>query len=115
MHPQIKAVCNTIRRAGSKVQFSLTAPEQSPLGRIVCDVYYRTNIAELATDVNGERIVYGYPHNGGDHSFEFMGSKKDAVALLELIKETMVNSRRTEEELRIVSELAFVAQDILRG
>ena len=113
MDKQIATVCGTIGKHNKGVQFTLSAPEQTPLGRIVAHLYYYTNIL----DCIDRNTVFGYPHNGGFHTFVYAGNAHDGVALLEMLSDAVRESpRRTlgNEERTVASQLAFVAQDILK-
>jgi hypothetical protein len=110
MHHQIKQVCQSLRfLPAGEVRVCLTAGERTPLGRIVGKMYYQTDLVDLL----GSRTV-GHPHNGGQHSFLYIGRRGDAVAFLELLKETALEKFRLDEEgCQVASELSFISQDIL--
>lgn len=111
MHAQIKAACRTLkRRNGGNVQFTLTSGEQTPMGRILYFVYYRSNILDLVPG-----CTTGYPHNGGQHTFTFNGPAKDAVAFVELLKEVCMERPwiACPEVRTVANELSFLTQDII--
>ena len=110
MHPQIKDICSTLTTRSGKVQFELTSCEGSSMGDILAFMYYRTGIVDLVRE-----YVIGYPHNGGRHSCSFNGPWGDAVAFIELLKETYLarNVMMDEEHCRVANELSFLSQDII--
>lgn len=112
MHAQIREVIEKLKMdwTGKRVVLVLTAGERSPLGTILSRVYYNTDITSI---INRDEL-FGYPHNGGQHTFTFMGTAGDAVALVELIKETMLEKFTFDEETRrVVNEMSFISQEIL--
>ncbi len=111
MHPQIKTVISRLRFFTDLVILDLTSAQHTPMGKLLYNVYYRTNIC----DVVDRESRYGYPHNGGEHTFSFRGKPWDAVTMLELIKETMIEGKfgLTEEEREVASQLSFVSQEII--
>lgn len=111
MHPQIKHVIDRLMFTPREVLVELSAGEQTPLGRILYKVYYQTTICDV---IDRERR-WGYPHNGGSHTFTFRGPRRDAVAMLELIKEVIDDNFKVEgEEAKVLSQLSFVSQEILK-
>ena len=112
MHPQIKHIINRLLFTPGMVDIDLSAGEHTPMGNILDIVYYRTNICEVVDRAHRS----GYPHNGGSHTFHYHGPKRDAVAMLELIKETVLeNFKMDEETRRVANELSFVSQEIVRN
>lgn len=112
MHPQIQSVIDSLHFTPSTVCVTLTAGESTPLGNIVGRIYYHTDVLEVL-DRNQR---FGYPNNGGQHTLSFRCSPKDAVTLIELIKETVVGRfTYTEQEARVANELSFISQEILAG
>lgn len=112
MHAQIHHVINRLQFSPGQVFVELSAGEQSPLGKILNIVYYRTNICDTLDRDNR----FGYPHNGGQHTFSYRGTHGDAVAMIELIKETVMDNFKLDDEVRqVASELSFVSQEILSG
>jgi hypothetical protein len=113
MHHQIKKVCAGLQHHVNPkgVSFDLSAGEQTPLGRILNLMYYRTGVVDLLP----RDSHFGYPHNGGMHTFHYTGPKGDAVAFLELLKEELDQPkyRLNEEERQVLRELSFISQDIL--
>ena len=61
----------------------LTSGEQTPMGKVLADIYYRNHsgLCDLAPGRTG------YPHNGGQHSFSTTGTIPDVIAFLELVME----------------------------
>lgn len=114
MHPQIQQVCAnlTVQGARSKsaiVCMSLSSGEQTPLGKILFHMYYRTGLTGLL-----DRDDYcGYPHNGGSHTFSFRGPKGDALSFLELLSEEVLYVFKDPEIRKVGSELMFISQEIL--
>ena len=110
MHAQIRTVIGSLRFTTGSVSIDLSAGERTPLGNIISRVYYETNIG----DVVDRAYRSGYPHNGGQHTFHFQGPRGEAVAMLELIKETMLERFKLNEETRqVANELSFVSQEII--
>lgn len=112
MHRQIAAIAATVQARPQKaVAFEMNAGEQTALGRILFLMYYRTGIMDLIRD----HKTHGYPHNGGQHTFYFVGPRREAVTFLELLKEELEQPkyRLNEEERQVLSELSFISQDIL--
>ena len=69
-------------------------------------MYYNTNLTSLIRSV-------GFPHNGGEHTFTYIGSIGDCVAYTELLKEEMEKFTLTNEQELVVSELSFISQELL--
>jgi hypothetical protein len=114
MHAQIRNVIEGLHFTLGHVSFDLTATEQTPLGRILYCVYYGTNI----TDVIDRNTRWGYPHNGGQHTFEYSGPWGDAVAMLELIKEVVsekYGDKLDATESQVLSEFSYISQEIIAG
>ena len=112
MHQQIRGVISQLKWfPGQVVLVDLTASEQSPLGRLVGRLYYDTD----AMEVVDRACRTGYPHNGGFHTFQFKGPARDAVAMMELFKETLEDRTRTDEERQVCNEFSYVSQEILAG
>lgn len=110
MHAQIRTVIDRLMFTPREVLVELSADERTPLGNILYKVYYQTNICDV---IDRERR-WGYPHNGGSHTFTFRGPRRDAVAMLELIKEEIAEHfTLSDEESRVLSELSFVSQEII--
>lgn len=110
MHHQIKHIISRLLFTPGSVQIDLSAGEQTPLGRILYKVYYQTNIC----DVVDREHRSGYPHNGGSHTFHYHGPKREAVAMLKLIKEVInENFKVSGEEAEVLSQLSYVSQEIL--
>jgi len=112
MHAQIRNVISRLEFSTGTVLVELSAGEQTPLGRLLNLLYYQTNLCEVID----RDCRFGYPHNGGSHTFTFRGPRGDAVAMLELIKETLAEKFALQgEEAQVNSELSFVSQEILAG
>ena len=112
MHTQIRSVIKGLRWPGAgMVQLELTAGEHTPLGRLVGRLYYQTGVMDLVD----KDTRWGFPHNGGQHTFGFEGSRRDAVAMLEIFKEALEVFKLTEEESQVASELSYISQDIISG
>ncbi len=113
MHAQIKHVISRlVFQSSADVIVELSAGEQTPLGKLLNRLYYRTNVM----DVLDSESRYGYPHNGGQHTFTFRGTPRDAVAMVELFKEVLQEQfTLTEEESQVCSELSYISQEILAG
>ena len=113
MHQQIRRIIEErLLFTPGSVLVELTAGEQTPLGRLLYKVYYQTKIC----DVIDNEHRWGYPHNGGMHTFTYKGPWKDAVAMLELIKETLMENFTLDEEQRqVASELSYISQEIIAG
>jgi hypothetical protein len=110
MHQQVKNVINRLTVANGQALFELSAGEQTPLGRILNRVYYRTDIC----DAIDREHRFGYPHNGGQHTFVFRGPWKEAVAVLELIKEVVADKfTLPDEESQLLSEFSYISQEII--
>lgn len=111
MHAQIKGVIGTLRFIGTDLYMDLSAGEQTPLGELLYKVYYQTNVC----DVIDNEHRFGYPHNGGQHTFQYRGPARDAVAAVELIKETLLEKfpKLTEEQKDVAHQLSYVSQEIL--
>jgi len=113
MHQQIRFVIDRLQWfPGQVVLVELSAPEQTPLGKLVGRLYYDTN----AMEVVDRDCRWGYPHNGGMHTFTYKGPARDAVAMLEVFKEALEGRlARTEEERQVCSEFSYISQEILAG
>lgn len=112
MHAQIHYAISRLQFSPGQVLVELSAGEQSPLGKILNIVYYRTNICDVVDRDNR----WGYPHNGGQHTFTFRGPHGDAVSMVELIKETVMDKFKLDDETRqVASELSYISQEILAG
>lgn len=111
MHPQIKTVINSLMSQGpGRISIRLSAPQYTPLGQLLGILYYR--IPDLV-DMLPVTDRFGYPHNGGSHTFEYHGPAKEFVAWLELWKEQMETMRLLPEEQEVRSQLSFISQEIL--
>jgi hypothetical protein len=112
MHAQVRNVIDHLRFTTlNNVLVELSAGESTPLGSILSKVYYQTNIC----DVIDREYRSGYPHNGGMHTFTFLGPKREAVSMLELIKEVISEKFKLDNEtIQVLSELSFVSQEILK-
>ncbi len=116
MHQDIKRVLATLKALSDspkgRIAIELSAGQFTPMGRILGIMYYRLDVVDLL-----ERTEhFGYPHNGGQHTFSYRGNGKDFVAFLELLKEELqnrFNAGFNDEERQVVSELSFISQDIL--
>lgn len=110
MHAQIKAIIASIRPAtDGRVSVTLTSGERTPMGRVLYDLYYNTNLADLLS--REER--FGYPHNGGEHTLQLLCKPLDAIAFIEQVKETLQDKRTYDEEHRqLISELSFISQEL---
>jgi hypothetical protein len=109
MHPQIKDIIHFLMHRGGRVFVRLSAPEQTPLGKLVGRAYYDSRVLEVLSF--NERS--GYPHNGGMHTLELHCAPLDAIEMLEMLKEEcLVRLCRTEEEREVASQLSFVSQEI---
>lgn len=92
------------------VAMDLSAPQTSPLGGLLWKLFYKTQVLELLD----RDQTSGYPHNGGVHSLRFRGPCGDAVAFLELIKETLTEGfKLPEEQSEVANQLSYVSQEIL--
>jgi hypothetical protein len=113
MHAQIRNVIDRLQWFSREVVLvELSAGEQTPLGRLVGRLYYQTSVM----DVVDRDSRWGYPHNGGSHTFTYKGSPRDAVAMLELFKETLAeNFTLNAEESQVASEFSYISQEILAG
>ena len=109
MHQQIQDIVHYLMMRGGKVFVRLSAPEQSPLGKLVGRAYYDSNVLEAL----GFSERSGYPHNGGLHTLELHCKPLDAIEMLELLKEEcLARLCRTEEEREVACQLSFVSQEI---
>ena len=66
------------------VRLNLTAAGHTHAGRMLFNFYYSTSgneLLELAPN------VYGYPHNGGEHTMRISGPADDVFAWFELVRE----------------------------
>lgn len=112
MHAQIHRAIERLEFSPGQVFVELTAGQESPLGKILNIVYYRTDICDVVDRDNR----FGYPHNGGQHTFSYRGKHMDAVSMIELIKETVMDNFTLEDEVRqVANELSFISQEILAG
>lgn len=110
MHTQIKAVISQLKFSPRNVTIELTAGEQTPLGSLLSKVYYRTSIC----DVVEREFLFGCPNTGGRHTFTYSGPWQDAVAMLELMKETLLdNFALNDEERQVANQLSYISQEIL--
>ncbi len=112
MHAQIKAAIGTLRlMAGIGIYLDLSAGERTPLGNLLNIVYYQTNLCDVIDRDNR----FGYPHNGGQHTFQYRGPAGDAVSMIELIKETLLEGkyRLSEEDRQVAHELSYISQEVL--
>lgn len=111
MHWQIKHVIDMILFTRDKVSVRLSAGEQTPLGNIICRLYYQSNVMDLLS--HEER--FGYPHNGGSHTLELFCRPLDAVAMIEAMKEEaqIRNFALTPEESQVINEMSYISQEIL--
>ncbi len=116
MHADIRRVLGTLKQLSDspkgRIAIELSSGQYTPMGKLLGLMYYRTRITDLL-----ERTEhFGYPHNGGQHTFSYRGNGKTFVAFLELMKEelqTKFNNGLNEEERQVLSELSFISQDIL--
>lgn len=107
MHEQIKNAIKSIRlQTDGNVSVCLSAGQCTPLGSIVGKMYYNTNLTSLIRSV-------GYPHNGGEHTFTYIGSIGDYVAFTQLLQEEMKKLTLTDEQKLVVSQLSFICQELL--
>ncbi len=109
MHPQIASVCKSIRYKNGNARVTLTSGEQTPLGKILFFLYYKSDLLDLLE----HNSVIGYPHNGGQHSCIITAPFGDVIAFIELLKETVLARYKNPEMLAVASELSFISQDIL--
>jgi hypothetical protein len=78
----MKSIHDRIKKVGREISVNLTDCQQSPLGRIIGNLYYQKDaIVDLAPNCTG------YPHNGGQHTMNVRGSKGDVTAFLELVRD----------------------------
>ncbi len=116
MHADIKRVLSTLKKLtdhpSGRIAIDLSSGQFTPLGKILSIIYYRMDVCDLLEPM--ER--FGFPHNGGQHTFSYRGNGRDFVAWLELVKEE-VNSKfglgLTGDEHQVLSELSFISQEIL--
>lgn len=110
MHAQIKRVIERLAYTlPGIVLVELTCGMQTPLGKLLHILHYRTNL----TEVMDRGMIFGYPNNGGEHGFTFRGPYLEAIAAIELIKETMLdNYKLSDEERQVANELSYVSQEI---
>jgi hypothetical protein len=112
MHVQIKAAIGSLKFPQGLVEVTLGAGQTTPLGKLVGRIYYQTDVLEVLD--RNER--WGYPHNGGQHTLTLRCKPKDAVSLIELIKETVLEKLTfTDEERQVANELSYISQEILAG
>jgi len=115
MHADIKRVLGTLKALSDspkgRIAIDLSSNQNTPLGSILHNIYYRTD----TTDLLERTAHFGYPHNGGQHTFSYRGNGKEFVAWLEIIKEELAQPkyRLNAEERQVLSELSFISQDIL--
>jgi hypothetical protein len=109
MHWQIDDVIRSIKFTPKGVFFRLSAGQDTSLGEILYRVYYQTNLC----DVVSREDRFGYPHNGGQHTFEYHGNWRDAVAMIELIKEEMDRFVLSSNAGKVAHELSYISQEIL--
>lgn len=112
MHAQIRNVISRLQWfSRQEVLVELSASEGSALGQLVCRLYYDTRVM----DVVDRQARFGYPHNGGQHTFTYRGSPSDAVAMLELFQEALREFKLTPEQSQVVNEFSYISQEILAG
>lgn len=110
MHHQIERVIQRMEFMPGTVLVELSAGEQTPLGNILSLVYYQTSICDLIDPSSR----FGFPHNGGQHTFTFKGPWKDAVAVLELIKEVVASKFTLSAECsKVLNEFSYISQEII--
>lgn len=110
MHAQIKTIIASIRTIpGARVLINFTSGESTLMGRILYEMYYKTELMDMLR----QNEHYGYPHNGGQHTFQLACKAIDAIAFVEQLKETMEARQFFSEELRqVISELSFISQEL---
>lgn|SRR5574337_856401 len=113
MHAQIKHIIGRLEfKSSQDVIVELSSGEQTPMGKLLNRLYYQTGVM----DVVDRDSRFGYPHNGGQHTFTYRGTPRDAVAMLELFKEVLQEKfTLTEEESQVCSEISYISQEILAG
>ncbi len=109
MHPQIATACKSIRYKHGTASVTLTSGEQTPLGKILFFLYYKSDLLDLL----GRDAVMGYPHNGGLHTCTIRAPYGDVIAFIELLNEAVQARYKNPEMLAVASELSFISQDIL--
>jgi len=109
MHHQIKAVIATMRSApGNRVHIVFSAGQYTALGRVIGDMYYKTQLTDLLDSSQSS----GYPHNGGQHTFRLTATPGDAIAFIEALKEELEGKHTVDEEHRqVISQLSFISQE----
>lgn len=66
-----------------KIIVKLSSEQESVVGKVLNDIYYRSSCAYL--EMAPGRT--GYPHNGGVHSFAIQGSPGECLAYMEILAE----------------------------
>lgn len=85
----------------------LSSGEQSPVGKILCHLFYKNDPLLSLAPYN-----YGYPHNGGRHSFHLKASKDDILAFMDLMIEFYIEQRRAEFFITGVAELRSIKESL---
>lgn len=68
------------------ISVNFSAPQSSPLGKAIGDLYYKTNLLGL---LDRSKVVRtGFPHNGGMHSLSITGDPQEIIDFIGVLKET---------------------------
>lgn len=86
------------------IVIELSAPQESPLGKIVGDLFYNTRLLEMVKHT-------GYPHNGGEHTLSIYGQPKDLIAFLELVIERFLPFPKYSEGIAKIKEIIAFVED----
>ena len=73
----------------------LTSGERTPLGIVVYQLYYKSNVLDLIQNC-------GCPHNGGEHTLSLIACKDDLIAFMDIVIERYRKVRSVIEILRSI-------------
>lgn len=71
------------------VLLDLSIGQRTPLGRLIGDMYYRSDIHKETCNMYHS----GYPHNGGEHTLVLQGTRQDLFVLIELLQEQYADKK----------------------
>lgn len=110
MQYQIKDVIKGMNVGPARTTIDLSATQNSPLGNLLYILYYKTDICDLL-DPDWR---FGYPHNGGSHTFRYTAPHKDMLAFLEVLTEEIPRYTWDSATREVALQLTYVSQEILR-
>lgn len=95
---------------GAEYLLDLTSPQDSPLGNILCHLYYNSSsLLSLAPKRSG------FPHNGWSHSFSISGSLEDLCAYLDLLIDYYSPYKSCSKGVAVLSKVKKALMDGVVG